>query len=707
MMMQRLVALLLGTSAVLPLPAADLPAVHLDGNYFQREGRRFLPVGAHWVPAKAALGWPVKWDPKDIEADFAKMRELGFNTVRLDLFWAWFEPRPGDFNPEAFQQLDYLILLAHRYQLYLHPSLFIGGEVGEAYWDVPWRHGRHPHADAEMLRLETNHAAELARRYAKETAILAWDLTDEPPFWIVANSTTDAMAINWTRLVTGAIRRYDNLHPIVAGTSMEDVGHGPFRPDNIRDEVDFLSVHPYTIYSTRLFPDAMLSERGSYGAAFETALSGSAGRPVMVQELGVSSAQYTPERAAAFDRISLYSALAAGANGFLLWCFTDASPEQYRSVPYLRAPHETQFGLTTWDRQDRPRATEFRKFSQIVARMDLRGIAPAAADAGIIVPGEWAKPAGDFSRFGLRGPEILPYVSTQDGAAEASHQAQSGAEENLWLTGSWLSTYILARRAGLKADFPREYDDWQHRRAVFLPSPLTSTENNLVHVHTDFWRKAREYVEHGGFLYASVSGDAAIPGMEEVLGARLEDHAPASEVALRIVEDFGGLKSGDTFHFTAGSGPRQWPAILALRGGRVVALDQAGRPALIAHSVGSGKTLLCAYPIESYLAAQPSAFDNDQTTHRIYRAFRNWAGVRPAFETDSASVEVSSLNDSEHGYVVLANHGGRRQVLLSSSIPLKSVALVSGSGLRPLVAEAQGWRVDIEAYDGAVVEWRR
>jgi beta-glucosidase len=195
--------------------------------------------------------------------------------------------------------------------------------------------------------------------------------------------------------------------------------------------------------------------------------------------------------------------------------------------------------------------------------------------------------------------------------------------------------------------------------------------------------------------------------MEEVLGARLEDHAPASEVALRIVEDFGGLKSGDTFHFTAGSGPRQWPAILALRGGRVVALDQAGRPALIAHSVGSGKTLLCAYPIESYLAAQPSAFDNDQTTHRIYRAFRNWAGVRPAFETDSASVEVSSLNDSEHGYVVLANHGGRRQVLLSSSIPLKSVALVSGSGLRPLVAEAQGWRVDIEAYDGAVVEWRR
>jgi len=134
-------------------------------------------VGAHWVPAKTGLQWPISWNPADIEADFAKMRDLGFNTVRLDLFWAWFEPRPGGYNPEAFKQLDYLVSLARRYRIYLHPTLFIGGEVGEAYWDVPWRHGRHPHSDPEMLRLQTNHAAELARRYQNEDAILAWDLT--------------------------------------------------------------------------------------------------------------------------------------------------------------------------------------------------------------------------------------------------------------------------------------------------------------------------------------------------------------------------------------------------------------------------------------------------------------------------------------------------------------------------------------------------
>ena len=122
--------------------AARLPRVQLEGNYFAQGGHRFLVTGAHWVPAVTGLQWPLQWKPQEIEADFARMAQMGFNTVRFDLFWAWFEPRPGDYNPEAFAQLDYLITLAHRYQIYLHPTLLVGGEVGEAYWDVPWRHGR-------------------------------------------------------------------------------------------------------------------------------------------------------------------------------------------------------------------------------------------------------------------------------------------------------------------------------------------------------------------------------------------------------------------------------------------------------------------------------------------------------------------------------------------------------------------------------------
>jgi endo-1,4-beta-mannosidase len=685
-----------------------LPAVRLEGNYFSRDGHRFIPVGANWVPAKAAMQWPTQWDPKAIEADFARMHELGFNTIRLDFVWAWIEPRPGDYNPEAFRELDFLISLAHRYQIYLHPCLLIGGEVGEAYWDVPYRQGRHPHSDPDMLRIETDHVAELARRYGKETAILGWDLTDEPPFWIAADSTTDAMAINWTRLLSWSIRRNDSLHPIVVGTSMEDVGRGPFRPDNVRQEVDFFSVHPYSIYAPKLFPDAMLSERGTYGSAFETALSGGAGHPVMVQEIGASSAQYDPDQIAEFLRTSLYSGLGGGANGFLIWCYTDAAPEQFRKVPYLRSPHETQFGLTTWDGKERPSGKMFHDFENVVARLDLKGIEPAPAEAAIIVPYEWSKPHGDFSHFGLTGPEVVPYVSTDEGANVAGQAQPNFGEENLWITGSWLSSFVLARRAGMKADFPREYDDWQKHPLVLMPSPLTSTDNFLVHVHSDFWEKAKTYVMQGGALYASVAADAAIPEMESLFGARLVDTNPKDDVTLRVVAPFGTLKVGDTFHYSVPSATmRYWGAILEVKGGTVVAVDQDNRPALVANTLSSGKTLLSAYPLESYIANVPGAFDKPENTHRIYEAFREWAHVQPLFRSDQPSVEVSTLSGSTRGYAVVTNHGATPQsVLVTASVPLHTVSKIAADGTTKIQIAGASFKVDVGAYDGLVFEWQ-
>ncbi|MGC0775618.1 MAG: beta-galactosidase [Candidatus Acidiferrum sp.] len=690
---------------------AKLPAVRIDGNYFSAEGKRFLAVGAHWVPAKAAMQWPVQWDPKDIEADFAKMHELGYNITRFDMLWAWFEPRPGDYNPVAFEQLDYLVTLAHKYKIYLHPSLFIGGEVGEAYWDVPWRHGRHPHADPEMLRLETNLAAEFGRRYAKETAIIAWDLTDEPPFWIVPSpQTTDAMAINWTRLIVDGIREHDKLHPIVVGTSGQEIAHEPFRADNIAKFVDFFSVHPFTLYAPDLFPDALLSARGTYGAAFEIALSQGAGHPVMIHEMSASTAQFSPERVAAYDRAQMYSGLGAGSMGVDLWCYTDASPAQFHKAPYLRTPQETGWGMTTWDRQDKALAREFKKFARVVSQLDLTGIAPAPADVAIIIPDEWAKPHGDFSRFGLTGPEVTPYVSQADGDAIPGRTQPDASGVNHWLISSALSTFVLARRAGLRADFPREYSDWTKHPMVFLPSPITSTDNTfLAHVHSDFYEKARKYVEQGGFLYASVATDGAILEMSSLFGARLVDRAISSEVTLKFVQPFGGFKPGDTLHYSVPSASIQsWGTLLEVTTGKVVAVDQDGHPALVTNTLGAGKTLLSAYPLEHYLSEVPAVFDKPEDTHRIYAACRDWAGVKPAFTVDKPEVEATSLAGDRRGYVVLVNHSPEEQtVTVTSAIPVRALAKIGEDGPTAIRLEGASWKMKIGAYEGAIVEWKQ
>ena len=131
---------------------APLEPIRLDGTCFTRGGRRFISVGVNWVPAVKAMQWPYQWDPVSIEHDFASMHELGINTVRLDLVWAWFEPRPGDYNPEAFRQLHFLLSLANRYQIYLQPQLFIGGEVGDVQGGSQYRREPYQLAVRDIIR---------------------------------------------------------------------------------------------------------------------------------------------------------------------------------------------------------------------------------------------------------------------------------------------------------------------------------------------------------------------------------------------------------------------------------------------------------------------------------------------------------------------------------------------------------------------------
>jgi hypothetical protein len=350
----------------------------------------------------------------------------------------------------------------------------------------------------------------------------------------------------------------------------------------------------------------------------------------------------------------------------------------------------------------------FKEFEDVVGRLDLTGIEPAAAEAGIIVPYEWSKPHGDFSHYGLTGPEVVPYTSTDEGANVTGQSQPNFSEENAWITGSWLSSFVLARRAGMKADFPREYDDWQKRPLVLMPSPLTSTDSFVVHVHSDFWEKAKQYVSKGGSLYASVAADAAIPEMESLFGARMVDANPKDDITLKIVAPFGGLKVGDTFHYSAPSAtPRSWGAILEVKGGTIIAVDQDNRPALIANTVGSGKTLLSAYPLENYLANLPAAFDKPENTYRIYEAFREWSRVKPLFRSDQPSVEVCALSGGTRGYVVVTNHGSEAQsVTILAASPLHSVTRITPQGAMPLQIAGATFKVDIGAYEGEVFEWK-
>jgi hypothetical protein len=242
-----------------------------------------------------------------------------------------------------------------------------------------------------------------------------------------------------------------------------------------------------------------------------------------------------------------------------------------------------------------------------------------------------------------------------------------------------------------------------------MPSPITSTSDPfLTHVHSDFYEKARNYVEKGGYLYASLAADGAVPEMTSLFGARIVDRAISSEVTIKMVEAFGTLKPGDSFHYTVPSASIQsWGVLLEVSTGKVIAVDQEGHPALVINTVGAGKTLLSAYPIEHYLAGVPAVFDKPENTQKIYEAFQDWAGVKPSFHSDRPEVEVTALRGDHRGYVIAVNHSEQPQdVTIYSKSALRSVVRIAPEAQNSLKLEGTSTKLSLGPYEGTVLEWK-
>lgn len=649
-------------------------AVAAGRQYLRHAGRSFLPVGAHVVPPEGP-DWPWRVGPEAFGRAFGRMAALGLDTARIDLLWAAIEPRPGTYDEAHLRQLDAILEAARANGLRLHPALFVGGEVGDAYWDVPWRDGRHPHRDPEMLRFQAEHAAMLGRRWHGDPALLAWDLTDEPPLWLFGD-TTDDDARAWTGALAAALRSADPAHLVTIGTAEQEVGWGPFRPDVVGDQLDFTCVHPYPIYRPELYPDGLLGPRMTRAAAFETALAAGVGRPVMVHEYGASSAQFDPERIAAYDRLLCWSALGAGAAGFLAWCWTDAEPAAYGRAPYVRQPHETQFGVTDWRGELRPRGRVLGELAATVRALDIDRLAADGAQAGaaIMVPHEYAHPY-DTAAFGLE-PPAGPY--------HPAEQAWSPVRDPLPLVRAWLNSFVLASRAGMQAAFPRESlaGSWPNVPLLILPAPLATSANSLLHVRTSWWRGATDFFARGGTLYLSLSADAAVPEMAEIAGCRIADRAPADRAAtLRFVAPWGPFRVGDELSLPAGDGTLATRGVrVTLAGGVTVAVDAAGEPVLVAAERGAGHAVTCAYPVELLLAAVADAHGPGDRTWGLYAGLADLAGARSAARAEHPEAMSGELRGPRGGLLALTNHG-------AEAIEA-TLTLPAGTGTPRLVAPA-------------------
>jgi hypothetical protein len=259
-------------------------------------GRRFIPWGFNYDhdPDGRLLDdyWDSEWSR--VQKDFAEMKKLGANVVRVHLQLGKFMDGPEKSNEEALDRLAELLKLAERERLYLD----LTGLGCYHKKDVPaWYEKLSEQARWDV---QARFWGAVAFRCAKSPAVFCYDLMNEPVVpggkrqdgdWLgpafagkhfVQFITLDqkererpAIARRWIQHLTTAIRKQDRRRLVTVGLvpwSLDRKGlTSGFVPEKIVDDLDFISVH--------LYP-----EKGKIDEALTTLAGFSVGKPVVIEE---------------------------------------------------------------------------------------------------------------------------------------------------------------------------------------------------------------------------------------------------------------------------------------------------------------------------------------------------------------------------------------------------------------------------------------
>lgn len=616
---------------------AGAPATWLGANFWSRAGGPRM--------------WS-RYDPAVVAGELQVLRDHGLTMTRSFLYWPETHPAPGRVDHEVLDRVEDFLDRHEELGMTSVPTFIVGHMSGQN-WDPAWRHGEDLYGDTWLLGRQAYFVHEVVRRFADHPAVAGWLLSNEMPIYgrpphenLPPAPHTQVTA--WVQTLVHAARAAGATQPISTGDGawgeeMTGTDNG-FRIREIAPLVDFLGPHVYRMETDRT--------RQHLAAAFVCELAGFAGRPVVLEEFGVSTDFVSTASAASWYRQVLHSSLVAGATGWIAWNNTDYD-DLADEEPYSHHPFEMHFGVT--DRHGAPKAPllELRDFRAVLDAIDVTACHRPDTDVALLVPA--VVEAG------------YPFVTAEDRTEpiRSLHQA-----------------YVAARTADLPVGIVRELDGIpDDLRLLLAPSVKMLT--------TAGWARLRDVAAAGTTVYVSwFAGDHdvqrgpwyseldALFGVRQQLTYGLAEPITGDSVTWTFLAALGDIPAGTELTFAVGGGPDARSYLpVEPDGAEILAVDDAGRPALLRHRLGAGATVLSTYPLE-YLAARTPRV-NPEPTHRLYDALAVEAGVVRDVRVEDPLVHVGELQHAD----------GRRFVWLlsQSDRPLVTKPVLSpGLQLRPL-----------------------
>jgi len=272
--------------------------VSADGSGFvlAESGRAFAPWGFNYDHDRGGGlledYWVEKWAA--VEEDFAEMKALGANVVRIHLQFGKFMEAPDRPNEKSLAQLGRLVRLAERVGLYLD----VTGLGCYHKQDVPAWYDRLD--EKQRWAAQGRFWEAVAARCAKSPAVFCYDLMNEPVVpggskkrsdWLgpgfgdkyfvqfialeARGRPRHEIARAWIEHLVAAVRKHDKRHLVTVGLvpwSLDRPGlTSGFIPEKVTGKLDFIAMH--------LYP-----EKGKLAEAMDTLRGFAIGKPVVIEE---------------------------------------------------------------------------------------------------------------------------------------------------------------------------------------------------------------------------------------------------------------------------------------------------------------------------------------------------------------------------------------------------------------------------------------
>lgn len=579
-----------------------------------------LPVPRPWLGVNfwSRDGGPFMWrtyNDQLVRSELQTLVDHGLTLTRSFFFWPDFHPAPDTIDEVMVQRFQQFLLACADLGIPTIPT-FIVGHMSGSNWEPPWRQGRDLYRDGFMLGQQAFFIREMVRRLGDSPALAGWLISNEMPWF--TGPTDREYARAWGLVCTNAVRAGGSKLPVSLGDGVwaqEVIGiDNGFRLRDQHDLVDFYGPHSYPMGSD--------PTRQMLRAAFICELS-QLGKPVVLEEFGVTDTFADEQNAAHYYRQTLHHSLLAGASGWLGWNNTDFDMADVE--PYLSHPYELSFGLTRTDGTPKPALGEMQSFGSVLEEVNAARLSRTDTDTAILFPAhvDLDLPICDTPHQSDR--ELMPEIA--------------------------LHAWIAAKAADLRPALARESEGIPDVGLLVVPSSKALLGST--------WQTLLERAESGSHVY--VSWFAGIndnqrgawwPSLEPIFGARHTLRYGISEVAadqltLRFAASLGDLAVGDVLCFSA-AGSEYARAFLPLEvtDAQLIATDQAGRPALLRRSVGRGAIYLGAYPVEFYGSQRRNAHQDDQV-HRLYAALATEAGVSRPVHVEDPRVVVDEMQHDD------------------------------------------------------------